>query len=98
MICEKGLTASESSIESGQPSQSANCRGGLLLSKSALGFDPRPLQTKVIKSGGSDFPLALRIMRMALRLSRQCQDNIMVKHWLNIVQETWICELSPLNN
>ena len=25
-------------------------------------------------------------------------DNGLFKYWLKIVQETWICELSPLNN
>ena len=44
------------------------------------------------------FPLALRIMGIELRLARQCQDNGLVKYWLKIVLETWICELSPLNN
>ena len=35
-------------------------------------------------------------MGKALRLARQCQDNGLVKYWLEIVKETWICELSPL--
>ena len=35
------------------------------------------------KTGSSDFPpLALRIMGIALRLARQCQDNGLVKYWL----------------
>ena len=40
----------------------------------------------------------LRIMGTALQLAHQCQDNGLVKYWLKIVQETWIGELSPLNN
>ena len=41
----------------------------------------------------------LRIMGIALRLARQCQDiNGLVTYWLKIVQETWICELPPLDN
>ena len=60
---------------------------------------PRPRQAKVLKTCSSGFPpLALRIMGVALRLARQCQDNRLVKYWLKIVQETWICEMSPLNN
>ena len=37
---------------------------------------------------------------IALRLARQCHDNGLVKYWFKkeIVQETWICELPPLNN
>ena len=62
-------------------------------------FEPRQRQIKVCKTGGSGFPpLALRIMGLSLRLARQCQDNELVKYWLEIVQETWICKLSPLNN
>ena len=42
--------------------------------------------------------LALRIMGIVLQLARQCWDNGLVKYWLQIAQETWIYELSPLNN
>ena len=28
----------------------------------------------------------------------QCQVNGLVQYWLKVVQETWICELSPLTN
>ena len=35
-----------------------------------------PRQTKVFKTGSSGFsPLALRIVGIAARLARQCQDN-----------------------
>ena len=54
--------------------------------------------TKVFKSGSCGFPLPLWIMGIALRLVRQCQDNGLINCWLKIVQETGICELSPLNN
>ena len=37
-------------------------------------------------------------MGLALRLARQCQEYGLVKYWLKIVGEAWICELSPLNN
>ena len=37
-------------------------------------------------------------MGIALRLTRQCRDNGLVKYWSKKVQETWVCELSPLNN
>ena len=54
---------------------------------------------KVFKTGSSGFPpSALRVMGTVLQLARQRQDDGMVKYWLKIVQETWICELSPLNN
>ena len=36
-------------------------------------------------------------MGIALRQALQCQDNGLVKYWLEIVQETWICELPLLN-
>ena len=39
-----------------------------------------------------------RIMGTALRLAHPCLDNGLVKHWLKIFDETWICKLSPLNN
>ena len=42
--------------------------------------------------------LAVKIMGIALRLARQCQDNGLVKYRLRIVLETSICELSTLNN
>ena len=63
------------------------------------GFDPWPRLTKVFKAGSSGFsPLVLRIMGIALCLACQCKDNGMVKYWLKIVWETWICELLPSNN
>ena len=37
-------------------------------------------------------------MGIALWLAYQGQDNGLAKYWLKIVKETWICELSPLNN
>ena len=37
-------------------------------------------------------------MEIAFPLTRLCQDNGLVKYWLKIVQETWICELLLLNN
>ena len=43
------------------------------------------------------FPMALRITEVALRQGHQCQNNGLVKYWLDRVQETWICELSPFN-
>ena len=76
--------------------------GSLMVRASASGaggrgFDPQPRQTKVFKTGSSGFPSW--IMGIALRLARQCVDNGLVKYWLKkIVRETWICELSPLNN
>ena len=57
-------------------------------------FDPRQRQTKVFKTGSSGFPPWRSELWIVLRLARQCQDNALVK----IVQETWNCELSPLNN
>ena len=41
---------------------------------------------------------SIRIMRIAPRLACQSQDNGLVKYWLKVVQETWIGELSPINN
>ena len=38
---------------------------------------PKSLKVVVVA-----FPLALRIMGIALRLARQCQDNGLVKYWL----------------
>ena len=62
-------------------------------------FDPRSRPTKVSKTGGSGFlPWRPGLIGIAVRLARQCQDNGLVKYWLKAVQETWICELSPLNN
>ena len=47
------------------------------------GFDPQPWHTKVFRTGRKwPFPLALRILGMALRLAHQCQDNGLVKYWL----------------
>ena len=63
-------------------------RCGVVVRASALwagggGFDGRPRQTKVCKTGSGGFPpLALRNMGIALRLARQCQDNRLVKYWL----------------
>ena len=54
----------------------------------------RPKSLKLVVAS----PSALRIMGIALRLARQCQDNGLVKYWFKIVKETLICELSPLNN
>ena len=63
------------------------------------GFDPRLRQTKVFKTGSSDFlPWRSGLWGIALRLARQCQDNGLVKYWIKTVQETWIYELSPLNS
>ena len=45
-----------------------------------------------------DRSLTFRIMGLALRLVRQCQNNRLVNYRLKIVQETWICELLPLDN
>ena len=53
----------------------------------------RPKSSKLVVVA---FPLALRTMGIALRLTRQCQDNGLVKK--DVVQDTWICELSPFNN
>ena len=78
--------------------------GGLVVRASASwagcrGLDPRSRQTKVLKTGSSGFlPFLLRIMGKALPQARQCQDNGHVHYWLKIVQETWICELSLLDN
>ena len=58
-------------------------QGGLVVKAGGRGFDPRPRQTKVFKTGNGGFPpLALRNMRIALRLARQCQDNGLGKYWL----------------
>ena len=81
-----------------------NRRGGLAVGASAswaggCGFDPRPWLTKVFETGGSSFPpLALRIMGIALRLARHCHNNELVMYQVKTVQDTWICELSPLTN
>ena len=65
-------------------------------------FNPRLRQTKVFKTGSSGFlPWHSGLSShqgIALQLARQCQDSGLVKYWLKIVQETWICELLPLNN
>ena len=54
------------------------------------GFNPWSRKIKVYKTGSNGFPSppppALWIRGVALQLARQCQE------------ETWICELSPLNN
>ena len=42
-------------------------------------------------------PLGAQDYGVALQLARQRQDNGLVNYWLKIL-ETWICELSPLNN
>ena len=60
-----------------------NCPGGLVVTAS--------LKLVIVS-----FPL--RIIGIALQLTSQFQNNELGKHWLKIVQETWICELSPLNN
>ena len=87
----------------------SNRRGGLVVRAPSSwvgirGSDPRPRQTKVFQTGSSGFtpppppPPALRIMGIALRLAHQWQDNGLFRYWLEVVQETWICELLPLNN
>ena len=48
------------------------------------------LMSKVFKTGSSGFSPRLT----GLQLAHQCQDNGLVQYWLEIVQETWICELS----
>ena len=60
---------------------------------------PGPDRPKFLKTGGGDFPP----WRSGIRDSTTTgpaggRDNGLVKHWLKIVQETWICELSPLHN
>ena len=62
---------------------------------SILGHD-RPKSSIKTGSACSGFPPW--IMGLALRHARQCQDNGLVKYWLKVDQETWICELSLLNN
>ena len=59
-------------------------------------FESRPRQTKVFKLVVVISPLKLRIMGIALRLFRQCQDNGLIKFWLKLV--FWICEPTPLHN
>ena len=79
--------------------KSSNHRSSLVVREGSRGFYLRPRQNKVFKSGSRGFPpLALRITAIALRLVGQCQDNGPVKYWSKLVQETWICELSSLNN
>ena len=63
------------------------------------GFDPRPRQTKIFKTRNHGFPpWRSGIMDIALRQAIQWQDNGLVKYWIEIAQETWICELSQFNN
>ena len=38
-------------------------------------------------------------MGIALQLAHQCQDNGLLKYWLEkIAQKTWICELLSLDD
>ena len=67
--------------------------------REVVGSIPGRDRPKSLKLVVVAFPLALGIMGMALRLASQCQDNGLVKYWFKKnVQETWIFELSPLNN
>ena len=67
------------------------------LEREVMGSIPYRDRPKSLKLVVVAFSLGLRIMGIALQLARQCQDNELVKYWLKIVQETWICELSLLN-
>ena len=48
-----------------------------------------------LKTGSSGFHVGAQDYGNS---TRHCQDNGLVNYWLKIVQETWICELPPLNN
>ena len=64
--------------------------------REVVGSIPRLDRLKYFKMVEVAFPLGLWIMGIVLQLARQCQDNGLVKYWLKIVKETWICELSLL--
>ena len=83
--------------------------GGLVVRASAYRMGGRGFDPKTFKTGSNGFPLpfpppppppplAPRIMGISLQLACQCHANGLVKHWSKTVQETGICELSPLKN
>ena len=66
--------------------------------REVVGWIPGRDKPKSLKLIVVAFYFVLRIMRIILRLACQCQDNGLVKIWLEMDQETCICELSPVNN
>ena len=66
-----------------------------------VGLTPSRDSAKSLKLFVLAFPLGAQDYRNStttLRLASHCQDNGLVKFGLKIVQEIWICELSPFNN
>ena len=63
-----------------------------------VGSIPGRDRSKSLKMLAVAFPLGAQDYGNSTTTGLQSQDNGLVKYWLKIVQETWICELSPLNN